>query len=420
MKSSRVGHRSFLGAAIGTLIEYYDNGLYIFFLPIISPVLFPSSTPYQALVNGYIILFLSLILRPIGGIFFGYFGDFYGRKSALVMSMTGIAVATTAIGLTPSYASIGIGSMIAVTCAKSFQNFCFAGEYNGAGIYVVEHAKAKNECLTSSLLTAVMLGGSLLAAIFGVILTAPGMPVWSWRLAFIAGGVMGMLGLLFRANMVEPPNFQPATQQQPLRNLFKFFRTEFIAGIFIGGLSTVPYTTAITFIAPVLMTKGLLSAQQFMILQCFLAFFAMIALIIAGKVADRFSAATTMISACCIFIVLSVPLLNEVDHYQRYSVLAVLVCLIMMNELFLGPVHAYLSKIFPMQYRYRATSLSYNIGMSLFGGLTPLIEHYLYRTTGRFVAISIWIAIISLAALLSILKVEKVLKVKSLASSLET
>src|SRR5690348_13385627 len=94
---------SFLGAAMGTLIEYYDYGLFLIFLPLLSPVFFPAETPYQSLMKAYVILLVALLARPLGGIAFGYWGDLHGRKKALLASIYGIAIATFAIGIIPSY-----------------------------------------------------------------------------------------------------------------------------------------------------------------------------------------------------------------------------------------------------------------------------------------------------------------------------
>lgn len=109
--------------------------------------------------------------------------------------MYGIAIATIVIGLTPSYAQIGFWSVVIILASKIVQSFCFGGEYNGADIYVVEHAEKKNESFVGSLLTAVAVLGSVIASLVAVVATLDVMPSWSWRLAFITGGIIGFIGI---------------------------------------------------------------------------------------------------------------------------------------------------------------------------------------------------------------------------------
>ena len=199
--------KSFLGAAIGTMVEYYDYVLFTIFLPILAPLFFTATNAYQALIKGYYVLLIAMIARPLGGLLFGYVGDIIGRRRALLGSMYGIALATFVIGITPTYAHIGIWAIVIITAAKSLQLFCFGGEYNGAGIYVVEHARNKDEAFIGSVLTALTLVGALLASITGIVLTYEWMPSWSWRLAFILGAGIGIFGIIYRKNLLESPHF---------------------------------------------------------------------------------------------------------------------------------------------------------------------------------------------------------------------
>jgi MFS transporter, MHS family, proline/betaine transporter len=395
--------KSFFGAAIGTMIEYYDYALFSMFLPILAPIFFPAESAYQSLVKGYFILLLSMIARPFGAALFGFLGDTLGRRKALLLSLYGIAFATLLIGITPSYADWGIYSTIIVILAKSLQIFCFGGEYNGAGIYVVEHAQHKNEALIGGLLAAMTLVGSLIASVIGVILTMSNMPAWSWRFAFILGGIFGVLGIFYRKNLAESPHFTAADKQQKkLSHLVKLYPKELLAGIFIGGFATAPYTTAITFVAPVLMTKAIITSHQFMLIQTILITLAILTAIGAGWIADKKSPAKIMHYACVLLIFLPYPLLSLIDHSNLYSMVCALAGLIVIDEIFLGPSNAYLKNLFPMQYRYRGSSISFCLGMSLVGGLTPVIENYLYQLTNHFASAAIWLAFIGIGAMYSL------------------
>lgn len=401
--SSTLSVKSFLSAAIGTIVEYYDFALFSIFLPIISPYFFPASTNYESLVKGYAVLFLALISRPLGGLFFGDIGDLIGRGRALALSMFGIAISTLIIGFTPTYQSIGIWAIVIIMLAKIVQSFCFGGEYNGAGIYVVEHANNHREGLIGSLLTAIAVFGSMLASLSAVITSLDFMPSWSWRLAFIFGGLIGLIGIYFRKNLLESPHFNASTSEKyPLRNLFTLFPKELIAGFFIGGFATMPMTTVLSFINPVLMTNGYFSASHIMLVQTLLLFIGFIALIISGQISDAKSPLSIMRWAALLLSLLSYPLLKAIDSGTLWIIISAEIAIILVNEMLLGPSNALLKNIFPMKYRYRGSSLSFTLGMAIIGGLTPIIESILYTNTKSFVSIGIWPIFIAFATYISL------------------
>lgn len=396
-----ISKKFFFSAAIGTLVEYYDYALFAIFLPILAPVFFPGASAYQSLVKGYFILLIAAVARPLGGLFFGYLGDMFGRRRALLASMYGIAIATFMIGITPSFQAIGIWAVVMIVLAKAVQIFCFGGEYNGAGVYVVEHAQNKKEALMGGLLSAATLGGALVASLVGVVVTLPCMPVWGWRMGFVLGGLLAFLGIYYRKNLSESPGFKPADyNSHGFIAMVKGYPKELGAGVFIGAFITTPFTTVLTFINPVLMAKGYYTGHQLMLLQTLMSIIAIITLICAGMMADRKSPLKVMSIGCLALLVFSYPLLVLIDNGQFLGILFASILLIIINEICLGPSNAYLKNLFPMQYRYRACSLSFGIGMSIAGGLTPVIENYLYHLTGRFAAISLWLMFIGAGTLL--------------------
>lgn len=408
MSNESLSKKSFFGAAIGTLVEYYDYALFNTFLAIIAPLFFPAQSIYQSLEKGYFIIFITAIARPFGGLIFGYLGDVVGRRNALLTSMYGIAFATFVIGLTPSYFTLGIFATIILFTGKALQLFCFGGEFNGAAIYVIEHARNKHEGLMSGLIAATTLAGSLLASFIGWILTLKDMPIWSWRIAFIIGGTIGILGIIYRKNMLDPPQFVQANlQQYRFLTLLKNYPQELIAGIFIGAYATIPFTTVMLFINPVLVSTGYFTNHDLMLFQILLSFFAIFSLIAFGALSDKISPIKVIRLSCWMLILFSYLFLYLVDQGNRFGIFIAEICLIVINEILLGPANAYLKNLFPMQYRYRAISLSFCLGMSVLGGLTPLIESRLYKLGGQFSAISLWLGLIAMGTLFSLHCVKK-------------
>lgn len=388
--------KSFFIVSLGTLIEYYDYALVAIFLPIMAPFFFATTSHYHALVEGYWVLMIAMIARPIGGLLFGYIGDWLGRRVALMFSIIGIAVATLGIGILPGYVTLGIWAAVLLTVFKSIQLFCFGGEYNGAGIYVVEHAKGHAESLQGSYLTAMTLGGGLLASLIGVILTRPHMPADAWRYAYILGAIIGFIAIICRHSLQESPSFKSANLKvHTIKQLLRNHPHELITCFFVGGFATLSFTTVLTFVNPVLMTTGYLTSHEMMWLQTLLVIVAIVALIAAGYLADRHTPSKIMLMGSGLLTVFACPLLWLINTKMLAVIILAQILLIICNELLLGPANAYLKNCFPMEYRYRAISLAFCSGMSLVGGFTPIIENALYHHFHSFAAAGLWVALIS-------------------------
>lgn len=397
--------QSYIGAAIGTMIEYYDYALFAIFLPLIATQFFPGKDAYEALSNGYYILMISMIGRPFGGAIFGHIGDMIGRPRALLLSMYGIAITTFIIGITPTYQSIGIWAIVIIVISKFFQLACFGGEYNGAGIYVVEHSKPNQEAFSGSALAAIMTSGSIFASLFGVLLTMDYMPSWSWRIAFFVGGLIGVFGVLYRKKLHESPQFKPADKKEhSLKNLVKLFPRQIIAGAFIGGFITIPFTTVLTFVNPVLMTKGFMTAHQLMWLQTLMIAIGVIVILITGKLSDHFSPRKVMLFGALSLTLFSYPLLLLIDQHSFFLLIFSSILFVTINDIILGPSNAFLKSIFPPEFRYRGSSLGFTLGMTILGGLTSPIENALYHATGSFAAASLWLIFIGIGSYWSISK----------------
>ncbi len=387
-------NKNSLIVALGSMLEYYDFALFSLFLPIMAGEFFPGESSYASLSKGYSALMITLIARPLGAIVLGKIGDFQSRQKALIFSMYGIALATLAIGLIPSYALIGVGAPILVVIAKCIQAFCFGGEFNGAGVYVVEKAQTQ-PAQASSVLTAITFIGSLLASLIGILLMQAYMPTWSWRIAFLLGGIIGLVGIHYRKKWLHTHVMPSNPQKFSFSHLIKQYPKEILAGIFIGGFSTTPFSMVLIFINPVLATRGYISNSELMILETILILVAIFSLLFSGKIADRTSPAYVMKWGCLLLFVFAYPLGWLIDTGINAWIVLSEIIIIIINEILLGPANAYLTSLFPPQYRYRATSFSFCLGMSLFGGSSIVIENNLYQLNYHFDLAMIWLMVIS-------------------------
>ena len=130
--------KTIFSAFIGTVLEWYDFSIFMFFIPIFSELFFPNTNKIASYLSMYAVFAISFFVRPLGAMIFGYVGDHYGRKKALVFSMMLISMSTLMMGLLPTYQSIGVFAPIFLIILRMIQGFCVGGETTGASSFIIE------------------------------------------------------------------------------------------------------------------------------------------------------------------------------------------------------------------------------------------------------------------------------------------
>jgi MHS family proline/betaine transporter-like MFS transporter len=372
-------------AVLGNALEVYDFALYGFFAGTFAYYFFPKENSITALLASCAVFASGFIMRPFGSLFFGYWGDKYGRKSALTISIFITGFSTFLVSILPTYATWGIGASFLLVICRLAQGFGMGGEYNGASIFLVEHYSAQNERgYASSLIIASGALGALFAVgmTFGIKKILPSYD-WAWRIPFLVGSLLSVLGYYMRQYLKESPEFIPSTSMQkssylPLVHVFKVYYSSLAVAMPIGGCQGA-------------LAYFLLSHSNIYLLQawnfdpsfilggnaCGLAAHFM-ALLISGRVSDRWGYAVTIQSMGVILLLVIYPifLLLHAGHLLFFFI-ALGVC----AGLFLGPMNAYLNTLFPAEVRYSGIAFGYMVGSALFGGTMPLItSYYIYET----------------------------------------
>ncbi|AYF99262.1 MFS transporter [Protaetiibacter intestinalis] len=209
----RVAARAALAGGVGTFIEHYEYGLYGFIAGIvIGPLFFPSEDPAVGLLASFAALAVGYVARPFGGIVLGAASDRYGRRPVLVFTLLLIGVATAAIGLLPTYAAIGIWAPILLVLMRLIQGFGAGAELAGAITIINESAVRKRKAALSAVaMAAVGLGGisaNLLTTLLGSTISPEAFLEWGWRIPFVLGAVLTVVGLMLRRTMHESPEFE--------------------------------------------------------------------------------------------------------------------------------------------------------------------------------------------------------------------
>jgi MHS family proline/betaine transporter-like MFS transporter len=361
----------------GHLFEHYDICLYGFFAVLLAPVFFPASSSHAAQLASFGAFAAGFLMRPLGGFIFGYIGDRYGRKQALLVSISSAVLPTLLIGLLPTYETIGLAAPILLILFRLVQGISIGGEYSGAIIYIFEHAQQKRPIFKAGLLIASGYVGAGLGTLVGVLCTSSFMPFWAWRIPFILGGVMGMGIYWLRRGMQETPEFKALSSldiqsTHPLKRVFSLNRKEFLCCI--GFASTmVPFYLAVVYTNVWLKELGLTRAE-IMLDNMVIIFCSGFLIPLVGILADRFGGIKFMAFGFSVLGIFALPVymyLTAVPSWQNCLILQAF--LILPHICLMAPLTSFLPTLFPAVHRYTGLSVGYTTGQAIFGGLTPLL-----------------------------------------------
>ena len=286
---------TFFPAILGTIVEYYDYALYGFCASILAAQFFPTEDPTLALLKTFGIFLTGSLSKPIGAVIFGYIGDRFGRQISLKISMIGIIVPTTVIGILPTHEHIGwIAPFILLIC-RIFQGMFTSGESDGVRIFIYETVGQHRPCLANSISGIACMCGIYLASFaFSVIMRFEEYPN-AWRIPFFIGGLMGLLVFWSRRYLTETPEFmqylksaEKSQENNLLRILLKNKRSIFSAILLCGSVGGIYHFYMVFFGHYLSNSLALISSQA-------IALYTAQALLlytlfgpIAGMLADRF------------------------------------------------------------------------------------------------------------------------------------
>ena len=437
-----------MASAVGTMIEWYDFYIFGSLAAVISPLFYPAGNDTLALIAYLSTFAVGFVVRPFGALFFGRIGDLVGRKYAFLVTLVLMGGATAAIGLLPTYATIGLAAPIILLLIRVLQGLALGGEYGGAAVYVAEHAPDEHRgYYTSYIQITATLGLFVsLAVILSVqnMMSPEAFREWGWRLPFLISIFLVGISLYIRLRMKESPIFTHLkqtnmTSTRPLREAFtewpnlkrvlvslfgatagqgviwytgQFYALFYLQTILNVNVTSANYIVAVALLAgmPLFVVFGALSdrigRKRLMMAGCLLAAIAYIPIyqgmqsaagsnvVTAVSQRDPLTRAIALTPQTVVNGVLQPA--AEVLPFESIGVLLAspiawkLIGLIFLQLVFVtmvyGPIAAYLAEAFPARIRYTALSLPYHIGNGVFGGLLPLIGLSIVASTGNIYA----------------------------------
>lgn len=379
-----------VASLIGTTIEFFDFYIYATAAVLVFPSLFfPTANPASARLASLATFGIAFLARPIGSALFGHFGDRIGRKATLVLALLTMGLSTVAIGLLPTYASIGIAAPLLLSLCRFGQGIGLGGEWGGAVLLAIENAPPKKRAWYGMFpQLGAPIGFFLSGGVFWLLsnfLSDKQFFAFGWRLPFIASSMLVFLGLYVRLAIHETPAFRKildrgAQVRMPLFSVLKNNMRNLIAGILI---------CLATFVLFYLMTVFALSwgttalgypRGQFLLMQLFdIGFFALF-IPISALLAERGRRATMMWITGAIFLfgLVMAPIFSAGPG----GALGMMAIGLMLMGLTYGPLGTLVSELFPTAVRYSGSSLAFNLAGILGASLAPYIATWLAKNHG--------------------------------------
>ncbi|MFD6491198.1 MFS transporter, partial [Streptomyces sp. NPDC060188] len=386
--------RAVKAAALGNAMEWFDFGVYSYIAVTLGKVFFPSGNPTAQLLSTFGAFAAAFLVRPLGGMVFGPLGDRIGRQKVLAVTMIMMAAGTFAIGLIPSYASIGVGAPILLLAARLVQGFSTGGEYAGASTFIAEYAPDKKRGFFGSWLEfgtlAGYIGGAGLVTLMTALLSTEDLLSWGWRIPFLIAGPMGIIGLYLRMRLEETPAFtaelDKAEADRPKVPLREMITGQWRALLLCVGLVLVFNVTDYMLLS--YMPSYLTSELKYDETHGLLVVLGVMALMMivqpfAGALTDRIGRRPVIAAGCVGFLALSVPALLLIRQGSLVAIALGMGALGLLLVCFTAAMPAALPALFPTRVRYGSLSISFNISVSLFGGTTPLVVTALIGATGN-------------------------------------
>jgi MFS family permease len=410
--------RRVLGASlVGTAVEFYDFYIYATAASLVfGPLFFPAASASAQLLLSYATFAVAFVARPVGAMVFGHFGDRIGRKSTLVASLLIMGGSTMAIGLLPTYATIG-GLAPLLLCVLRFgQGFGLGGEWGGATLLAVEnappHLRARFGMMPQLGAPAGFIMANGLFLLLGLILTPDEFRAWGWRLPFLASAVLVAIGLWVRLKITETPAFRAALaaappERVPVAMVLRNYGKEALGGMFAVVACYAVFYLSTVFMLGYATTKLGVPRESVLAIQLVAILFMAAGTIAAGWLSDTFDARRVLIAGCLGSIVLGFLMAPLVGGGSLTGIFVFLVLALSLMGLVYGPLGAWLPGLFPPRVRYSGVSLSFNVGGVLGGALTPIIAQALAGSIGRLEPVGFCLSGAALVSLIALLPIKR-------------
>lgn len=397
-----------VAVGIGNFMEWFDFAIYGYFAAIIGAQFFPSGNATAEMLSSLAVFAVGFISRPFGALILGPLGDRLGRRAVLIITVLGMGIITTLIGLTPPFATIGLAAPIIIVILRLLQGAFAGSEWTSAAAYIGESAPGHRRALYASVVTSTaalaFLAGTVTAAVLTAVIPSDALNTWGWRLPFLASIFMAVIAMYIRRKLVDTPVFEEVERRRASNTLEHtpmgvkvkaFVMTLAFAGIFGVGLYYL-ITYANNFLSgPVGMPRLDALVVCGIVMAIYTAFNPLV-----GMLTDRLGRRPVLFTGLIGFILWSVPafLLMGTGNALLAGVGLVpfaffVACTAVVNNVLLV-------EVFPASIRAAGSAIGYNVAYAALAGPGPLIAAALVAATGVLFSPAFYVIAVAVLALI--------------------
>jgi MHS family alpha-ketoglutarate permease-like MFS transporter len=398
------------GAGIGNVLEWYDFASYAIFAPFFAHQFFSSTDRTAALLSTLAVFAVGFLLRPLGGLYFGWLADRKGRRYAMVVSMTVTAAGCLVIGFSPNHSAIGIVAPILLVVGRLAQGFGLGGEIGASYTFLIESAPSNRRGLWSSSMFIALIMGSLLATIVALLLNATlpagAMESYAWRIPFLLGALLGIYAIFLRKGLEEPEAFKIAAssndnvRQSTWSSIYENRSAVFtVIGLTAGP--TVSYNTWVSGATSYSINFKHMAANGAL----WALFIACVVYIVVqpfwGMLSDRIGRKPNLFLGAGLGMLLAYPMVNLIQGTFWQLAVAMSVSMFVLAA-WTSIAPAVYAELFPTRIRATGTALPYSFAVALFGGTAPYLQNWL-ASLDRMDIFSGYLALLNLLTVVTIL-----------------
>jgi MFS transporter, MHS family, proline/betaine transporter len=394
-------------AAIGNFMEWFDFAVYGFFAVTIGKVFFPSDSDTASLLSSLAVYGVAFLVRPVGGLVLGAYGDRAGRRAALSLSVILMGLSTTLVAALPTYASVGFLAPVLLIALRCVQGFSAGGEWTGTSAFLVEYAPKGRRALWGSVVSATAalgtLAGALIALGLSTWLSEEQLLSWGWRIPFLLAAPLGMIGLYVRLKLEDTPVYRELqaaqeVEDRPLQTSGRKNRKAIGLVMASASISGLGYYYLGSYVVTYLTESVELERSTALgIVAAGITCYALLCPC-AGLLSDRIGRRPSVLVGCAGLAIWSVPMMAllatgaPVPAVLGIAAFGIFQAMVNVNGVVI------LVELFPAATRVSSSAIGYNLGLALIAGPGPLIAAALAAWTDGGVTPGLYVVAVALVS----------------------
>ena len=378
--------RVIVAGAIGNVLEWYDFAVYGYFAAAIGRAFFPEEDSVAQILAAFGIFAVGFLMRPVGGAVIGSIGDKFGRRAALTISVTAMAIPTFLVGILPSYDVIGIAAPIILTLLRMVQGLSVGGEYTTSIIFIIEQAPPNRRALVGAMGCCGAVGGILLGSATGALLASvmseQALESWGWRIPFILGLVVGLAGVVLRRHVHEMPK-SARKESSPLLETVRNHGPLLARLAALSVFNSVGFYLMFVYIVSWLQFADGIAPARALEINSFSMLVLLPVMVLMSWLSDRYGRRPIMLTAAGLGFVGALPFFWLMHQPAPAIILLGQLGFVLSVGTFIGAQPALMVEAVPAEIRCTAIALGYNVTLGIVGGLSPLAATWLVHRTAN-------------------------------------